>query len=96
MPRRLNEISRHFANNNFKVKIEAVDEKRITDGFQKVANRIALGLIIAAMILGAAILMRVPSDFVIFGYPGLAMIFFLLAALGGIILSLVIIFKDEN
>ncbi len=96
LPKRMNDISKNFANNDFKIKIEAINEKRVTDGFQKVANRIALGLIIAAMIMGASMLMRVPSDFVVFGYPGLAMIFFLLAALGGIILSLIIIFKDED
>ncbi len=63
--------------------------------FQKVANRITLGLIIAAMIIGAAMLMRVPSAFSIFGYPGLAIIFFLLAAMAGIYLSYTILFKDE-
>ncbi|MDT0686532.1 ABC1 kinase family protein [Autumnicola psychrophila] len=95
-PARLNKISENLANNNFKIKIEAIDEKRVTDGFQKVANRITLGLIIAAMIIGAAMLMQVPSEFMILGYPGLAMLFFLLAALGGIYLSYIIIFKDEN
>jgi predicted unusual protein kinase regulating ubiquinone biosynthesis (AarF/ABC1/UbiB family) len=95
-PERLNTISENLANNNFKIKIEAIDEKRVTDGFQKVANRITLGLIIAAMIVGAAMLMQVPSEFTIFGYPGLAMLFFLLAALGGIYLSYIIIFRDEN
>jgi predicted unusual protein kinase regulating ubiquinone biosynthesis (AarF/ABC1/UbiB family) len=95
-PERLNTISENLANNNFKIKIEAIDEKRVTDGFQKVANRITLGLIIAAMIIGAAMLMQVPSEFMIFGYPGLAMLFFLLAAVGGIYLSYIIVFKDEN
>jgi hypothetical protein len=40
--------------------------------------------------------MRVPSSFTIFGYPGLAIIFFMIAAIGGIILSYVIIVKDEG
>ena len=96
MPERMNQISENLANNEFKIKIDALDEKRVTDGFQKVANRITLGLIIAAMIVGASMLMQVPSDFRIFGYPGLAMLFFLLAAALAIILSYVIIFKDEN
>ncbi|MCH4823833.1 AarF/UbiB family protein [Gramella lutea] len=96
MPERMNRISENLANNEFKLKIDAIDEKRVTDGFQKVANRITLGLIIAAMIVGASMLMQVPSDFTIFGYPGLAMIFFLLAAAGAIVLSYVIIFRDEN
>ncbi|SDR70541.1 AarF/UbiB family protein [Gramella sp. MAR_2010_147] len=96
MPERMNRISENLANNEFKIKIDAIDEKRVTDGFQKVANRITLGLIIASMIIGASMLMQVPSDFTIFGYPGLAMLFFLLAAAGAIILSYVIIFRDEN
>lgn len=96
MPKRMNEVFKHFAKNDFKVTIDAIDEKRITDGFQKVANRITLGLILSSMILGASILMRVPSDFTIFGYPGLAILFFMLSAIGGIILSLIILFRDEN
>ena len=96
MPERMNRISENLANNELKIKIDAIDEKRVTDGFQKVANRITLGLIIAAMIIGASMLMQVPSDFTIFGYPGLAMLFFLLAAAGGIVICYVIIFRDEN
>lgn len=95
LPERINKITENLANNDFKVVIDAIDEKRFTDGFQKVANRITLGLIIAAMIIGAAMLMSVPSAFMIFGYPGLAIIFFLLAAMGGIYLSYTILFRDE-
>jgi hypothetical protein len=40
-------------------------------------------------------LMRVETSFRIFGYPGLAIIFFLLAAGGGIALMLSILLKDE-
>ncbi|MFO7721294.1 MAG: AarF/UbiB family protein [Gillisia sp.] len=96
LPERLNKISEALAKNEFSIKVDAFDEKRFTDGFQKIANRITLGLIIAAMILGASLLMRVPSSFIIFGYPGLAIIFFFIAAIGGILLSYIIIFKDEG
>lgn len=96
LPERINKLSENLAENNFKIHVEAIDEKRVTDGFQKVANRITLGLIIAATIIGASMLMQVPSDFTIFGYPGLAMIFFLLAAIGALVLSYVIVFRDEN
>ena len=57
-------------------------EGAVLEGLQKVANRITLGLILAAMIVGAAMLMRVETSFRIMGYPGLAMLFFLGAALG--------------
>jgi predicted unusual protein kinase regulating ubiquinone biosynthesis (AarF/ABC1/UbiB family) len=96
LPQRLNKFTEQLANNEYTLKIDALDEKRLTDGFQKVANRITLGLIIAAMIIGAAMLMSVPTEFTLFGYPGLAMIFFLLSALGGLTLTYYIIFKDED
>lgn len=96
LPERLNKISESLANNNFRIKLDAINEKRFTDGFQKVANRITLGLIIAAMIIGAAMLMQVPTSFKIFGYPGLAIILFVVAAIAGIALSYNIIINDED
>ena len=39
--------------------------------------------------------MRIETSFRILGYPGLAIIFFLLAAGGGVALMLSILFKDE-
>lgn len=95
LPDRIDKITENLARNEFRFKIDAIDEKRFTDGFQKVANRITLGLIIAAMIIGAAMLMSVPSPFMIFGYPGLAILFFLLAAVAAVYLSYTILFKDE-
>jgi len=68
----------------------------LLDGLQKVANRITLGLVVAALIVGAALLMRIETSFRIFGYPGLAMIFFLLAAAAGLVLVLSILFYDEK
>lgn len=96
LPERLNKISEALANNEFRIKVDAIDEKRFTDGFQKVANRITLGLLLASMILGASWLMSVPSSFQILGYPGLAIIFFLIAAVGAIALCYIILFKDEG
>jgi ubiquinone biosynthesis protein len=79
------------ANNQLEVKIAAIDEARLMAGFQKVANRITLGPLLAALIIGAAMLMRVGTSFRIVGYRGLAIIFFLLAADGGIALMLTIL-----
>lgn len=51
--------------------------------------------VMAALIIGAALLMRVETPMKIFGYPGLAMILFLIAAAGVIILLLRMLFSDE-
>ncbi len=96
LPERLNLITERLANNEFEIKIDAIDEQRLTDGFQKVANRISIGLIIAALIIGAALLMRIPSTFVIWGYPALAMILFCAAAVIGLWLVLKMMLKDED
>ena len=95
LPGRVNKILDAVANNELAVKIDAIDEVRLMAGFQKVANRITLGLLLAALIIGAALLMRVDTPFRILGYPGLAIIFFLLAAAGGVGLMLAILLKDE-
>jgi len=48
------------------------------------------------LIVGAAMLMRVETSFRIFGYPGLAMIFFLMAAAAGLGLIFSSVFYDEK
>lgn len=96
LPQRLNQITETLARNELKLKVDAFDEKYMMEGFQKIANRITLGLIIASFILGSALLMRVESGFLLFGYPGIAMVFFLLAVSGGLIFIYKIFFKDEH
>ena len=95
-PTRVNKILDAVGDNNLRLKIDAIDEKVVLEGLQKVANRITLGLVVAALIVGAAMLMRVETSFRIFGYPGLAMILFLLAAAAGLVLAVNIVIYDEK
>jgi predicted unusual protein kinase regulating ubiquinone biosynthesis (AarF/ABC1/UbiB family) len=95
-PRRVNKILDAIGNNEVRIGVDAIDEKVVLEGLQKVANRITLGLVVAALIVGAALLMRVETSFRIFGYPGLAMILFLLAAAAGGMLIFSILFYDEK
>ena len=96
LPERVNRILDAAGNNELRFKVDAIDEKVVLEGLQKVANRITLGLVVASLIVGAAMLMRVETSFRIFGYPGLAMIFFLLAAAAGMLLAFNILFYDEK
>lgn len=93
-PSRVNKILDAVGNNELKIAVDAIDEKVVLEGLQKVANRITLGLVLAALIVGAALMMRVETSFRIFGYPGLPSIFFMLAAAAGIILVINIAFND--
>ncbi|HZQ50027.1 MAG TPA: AarF/UbiB family protein [Candidatus Dormibacteraeota bacterium] len=83
VPGQVNRILESLATNSFEVHVRAFDEDRLMSGIHKVANRITTGLVLSALIVGAALLMRVQTSFEILGYPGIAMIFFLLAAIGG-------------
>jgi len=96
LPARLNKFVDALANNEFKISVDAIDERKLMIGFQKVANRITVGLIVAALIVGAAMLMRVDTTFRIWGYPGLAIIFFLAAAGCGVVLLINILFYDKS
>ncbi len=94
LPGRVNKILDAVGNNELKLNVDAIDEKMIVEGFQKVANRISLGLILAALIMGAAMLMRVETSFRLFGYPGFPLLFFLIAAVAGVGLVISILLTD--
>jgi len=96
LPGRVNRILDSLANQELKVRVELIDEGAVLEGLQKVANRITLGLVLAAMIIGAAMLMRVETSFRIMGYPGLAMLFFLLAACGAAWMAIGILKNDHH
>jgi predicted unusual protein kinase regulating ubiquinone biosynthesis (AarF/ABC1/UbiB family) len=94
LPDRFNRILDLFAENRLQVRVNAFDETRLMEGLQKVANRITLGLVLAALIVGAALLMDVPTSFRLFGYPGIAILLFLAATIGGVALVLIILASD--
>lgn len=96
LPGRANKILDRVANNELEVRVNAIDEGLLMEGFQKIANRITVGLVLAALIVGAAMLMQVPSSFRILGYPGLAIACFLGAAAGGVILVVNILWNDRK
>jgi ubiquinone biosynthesis protein len=96
LPGRVNKILDALANNQLELKVEAIDEKTLIDGFQKVANRITVGLIVAALIVGAAMLMRIETHFRIFGYPGFAMLCFIIAGGIGLWLVMTVLIQDHR
>lgn len=95
LPERTNKIMHKLAENELEIKVNAFDERHMMVGLQKIANRITMGLILAALVVGSSLLMRVPTPFTIFGYPGLAIICFLLAAVGAVWLLVRTLLSDE-
>lgn len=56
LPGRVNKVLDAVATGELKTKVELIDGGSIMDGLQKVANRITLGLILASLIIGAAMI----------------------------------------
>jgi predicted unusual protein kinase regulating ubiquinone biosynthesis (AarF/ABC1/UbiB family) len=96
LPKRANDILDLASRNELKLNVQAIDERVLVEGFQKMANRIATGLVLAALIVGASMLMQVETTFRILGYPGFAMICFLGAAMGGVSLLFSILRSDRH
>lgn len=90
-PRRISEILGLLAENRLQMKVTGLEESRLMENIQKVANRVAAGLISSALLLSAAMLMRIESGWTLFGYPVVALVLLLIAviiALGLILSSL--------
>ena len=96
LPGRVNRVLDSLAASELKLKVELIDEGAIIGGLQKVANRIALGLILAALILAAALMMRIDTPVRLFGYPAFAMLMLALAGAGAGYLAVQIVLHDRN
>ncbi|HVM08259.1 MAG TPA: AarF/UbiB family protein [Acidimicrobiales bacterium] len=96
LPSRVNSVLDTLANGEVKLDIKGIDEQQFMTAFQKVANRITSGLVIAALIIGAAMLMRVETEAELFGYPALAIVCFFAAAGSGVALLVSIVRSDRR
>ena len=96
LPQRVNRIMDTIANRELEVKVHAKEAGLFMEALQKVANRITSGLVLAALIVGAALLMRVETSFRVLGYPGIAILCFLAAAAGGVWLLVNIFVQDRR
>src|SRR6478609_4743837 len=87
-PRKVSDILSLLSENRLTVHIGGLDDSQLMENMQKIANRIAAGVIVAALILASALLMRLETPgWRLFGYPWLALVSFLLGT--GIGLTLI-------
>jgi ubiquinone biosynthesis protein len=96
LPERLNRIMDSIGDGAIEVNVRATDANLFMEGLQKIANRITSGIVLASLIIGASLLMRVETDFRLLGYPGLAMLCFIAAAAGGVWLLASIYVQDAR
>lgn len=88
LPGRVGRLMDELVQGQLQIKINAFDEAEFLRGIQKVANRVAMGLVIAALVLGASIISRT--------YPAVALACFLAAALCGFVLIVSILAADRH
>lgn len=88
-PRKVSALLSLLAENRLQIRMVGLQESHLVENLQKIANRIATGLIVAALILASALLLRTDVGPKLFGYPALALLLFLVATgLGlGIVIS---------
>jgi predicted unusual protein kinase regulating ubiquinone biosynthesis (AarF/ABC1/UbiB family) len=84
LPARVNKVMDALAEGQMTLNIQGIDEKELMRGIQKLANRVTAGLVIAALIVGAAMLMQIDTEAKLFGYPSVAIVCFLAAAAAGV------------
>jgi ubiquinone biosynthesis protein len=96
LPERANHILDMLADNQLRIRMDVLDERRLMAGFQKIANRITLGLVLASMIVAGAMMMRVPTQWTVLGYPALPMLMISFAGLAGAAMVLEILLRDER
>jgi len=95
-PGRANRVMDALAEGSFTVKVDALDEVQFLHVLQRLANRVTAGVIVAAMVVGAALMMLVPTRSRILGYPSIAMICFTLAAIAAAVLLTMILVTDRR
>jgi len=93
-PHRVNKVMDALAEGQLTLNIQGIDEKDIMRGVQKLANRVTTGLVVASLVIGAALIMRVPTSTRLFGYPALAIVLFMVAAVAAVVLLIAIQISD--
>jgi ubiquinone biosynthesis protein len=83
-PRKVSDVLSLLADNRIQVKVVGLEESHLIESMHKIANRISAGVITAALIVGAAMLMRVETTMRLFGYPAIALVLFVIAAALGL------------
>jgi len=87
-PRKVADVLSLLADNRMQVRLVGLEDSRMLEAMQKIANRISAGIITASLILASALLMRVDAGPRLLGYPALALVLFLIGA--GLGLTIVI------
>ncbi len=86
LPQDLSQLLRRARHGRVQVGIEVADLRRTGDQIDRAASRLALALVIAALIIGSSIVMTVGGGPTLFGLPAFGLLGFVGAVVGGVML----------
>ena len=84
LPQDLSRLLRNARRGHVSVAIELAHLKRVGDQIDRAANRLAMALVIAALIIGSSIVMNVQGGPTLFGLPAFGVLGFCGAGAGGL------------
>jgi predicted unusual protein kinase regulating ubiquinone biosynthesis (AarF/ABC1/UbiB family) len=94
LPGRVNQVLDALAEGKLTLQVQGLDEQELMRGIQKLANRVAAAVVVASLVIGAALIMRIDTEAQLFGYPAIAIVLFLAAAAFGLWLLVSIQLSD--
>ncbi|WP_372015108.1 ABC1 kinase family protein [Pseudoxanthomonas sp. 10H] len=95
-PRKISDTLSLLAENRLQVRLDGLENSRLMENMQKIANRIAASVVTAALLLSSAMLMRIETPTRLFGYPVLAVILFLIATVLGLAIAVSALLRDRK
>lgn len=95
LPGRLNKVLESLAEGKLTINLEGLDEGAIMRGAQKLANRVATGVLIAAFVVAAALFSSAKTTSTVWGYPVFTIVFLGLAVVTAVCLGIAIMKKDS-
>jgi len=96
LPHRAREIVDLTAAGRLSFSLKLSQAEEFLSGIHKVANRITVGIVIAALLISSSMMMRIPTRFVLLGMPGLPALGYLIAAIAGIYLIVSTLMRDRE
>jgi predicted unusual protein kinase regulating ubiquinone biosynthesis (AarF/ABC1/UbiB family) len=94
LPGRMDKVLESLAEGKLTLNLEGLDEPALMRGAQKLANRLAAGVLIAAFVIAASLFSRDGGQRILWGYPLLTVVFLFLAAVVGIWLAVARLRRD--
>jgi len=96
LPHRMREILDLSAAGRMTFGIKLTQAEIFLAGMHKIANRITVGVVIAALLLSSSLIMRYPTATRLFGYPAFAVIGYLIAAIAAVYLIISTLLRDHR